>query len=225
VTIPPPTFRSKRATQVAEYLESLIIQRVYQPGEKLPSLDEMAQMLKVSKSTIREALAALAALDLIDIRHGRGYFVKNLTGDLANELRINGLHELLFVRRLLEVPIAGLAAQHRTDDHLKTLRHHLDLMRNGDADDRIDADWAFHLTLAAAANVTLLETILRSLAPLARQNMRYSRALVGTPDDLFHRHFVLYRAIVDQDSKRAEEYMSQHFQDAVARLNKLLPHE
>ena len=131
-----------RSNQVADYFESLIRQRIYSPGDKLPTLQEMATVLQMSKSTIREGLAALVAQRLIEVKHGSGYFVRlEETHEDENEEHPD-LGQVLFVRLLLEVPAAKMAAANRDSDHLEAMARHLDQMRTGPLDQAIAADGA-----------------------------------------------------------------------------------
>lgn len=216
-------FLAKRSNQVAEYLESLITQNVYHPGDKLPSLQEMAQLLKVSKSTIREALAALQAQDLIDVRHGKGYFVKPTAVPPEESLSTRDLGEVLFVRILLEVPAATLAAQNRTADHLEHLKESLERMQEATAEEGMQADLSFHLTIGEATNNAVLRDMIQSMAPLMRETMKFSRAIAGTHSTLYHKHLDLYTAIANKDSRVATQYMHDHLHDTAERLKILVP--
>lgn len=217
-------FVAKRSNQVAEYLESLITQNVYHPGDKLPTLHEMAELLQVSKSTIREALAALVAQDLIDVRHGIGYFVKSTSSGVVVEGRkTRDLGQVLFVRLLLEVPATKLAAQNRGKPHLALLNQSLEAMRTESAEELVNADLAFHLAVGEATQNAVLQELIHSLAPLMRETMKVSRAIAGTRDSLYNKHLDLYHAIVEKDSIKAERLMHDHLHDTAERLKILVP--
>ncbi len=216
-------FLAKRSNQVAQYLESLITQNVYHPGDKLPSLQEMATLLKVSKSTIREALAALQAQDLIDVRHGKGYFVRPTTEASEDSLYSRDLGEVLFVRILLEVPAATLAAQNRTAKDLEHLKDSLELMQTTSVEEGMRADLSFHLTIGEAAKNTVLHDVIQSLVPLMRETIKFSRAIAGTYSTLYHKHLDLYVAIANKDSRLAGQYMHDHLHDTAQRLKILVP--
>ncbi|MHB1610909.1 MAG: FadR/GntR family transcriptional regulator [Sulfobacillus sp.] len=216
-------FVAKRSNQVAEYLESLITQNVYRPGDKLPSLQEMAALLKVSKSTIREALAALVAQDLIDVRHGKGYFIKQNAAPSQEPILVRDLGEVLFVRILLEVPAAKLAAQNRTADHLVLLKQSLEAMHTAEKEEGMKADLRFHLMIGEATQNAVLQDVIQSLAPLMQETMKFSRAIAGTHSTLYHKHLDLYNAIMEKDSLRATQFMYDHLNDTAQRLKILVP--
>ncbi|MDA8195361.1 MAG: FadR/GntR family transcriptional regulator [Thermaerobacter sp.] len=214
---------TKRSSQVAEYLEALITQNVYHSGDKLPSLHEMAKLLKASQSTIREALAALQAQDLIDARHGIGYFVKPTARVAEDFWHARDLGEVLFVRTLLEVPAAALAAQNRTADDLEHLREFLELMPAASGKEAIAADLAFHLAVGEATKNRALHDVIQSMAPQMRETMRMSRAIAGTHSALYHKHLALYDAIANRQCQQAAQSMHDHLHDTAERLKILVP--
>jgi len=214
---------TKRSHQVAEYFAELINQHVYRPGDKLPSLDEMARLLEVSKSTIREGLAVLVAQNLLDVRHGSGYFVKGSPDTQRAPVEPRDVGHVLSVRLFLEVPAARLAALNRSDDHLVRMERTLDIMRAGSVERAVDADLTFHLTIAEASRNPVLYQLVQTLAPLMKDTMQYSRAIAGTGQTLYTKHLALLSAIRDQDGKRAERLMRTHLSDTAGRLNVLLP--
>ena len=213
----------KRSSQVSEYFLSLIRQGVYQPNDKLPSLQEMARVLKVSKSTIREGLAALVARGVIDVRHGSGYFVR--PSNFASTGSQDGLPDLgqvLSVRELLEVSAARLAALNRDETHLTGMAGCVERMRTDDWDEAINADLEFHLLIAAASGNQVLDQVIGSLSTHTKATMKLSRAIAGTLDDLHQKHWELYRAIHDKDEKRASGLMKAHLRETAERMKVLL---
>ncbi len=215
---------TKRSNQVAEYFESLIRQGIYKQGDKLPTLAEMAKVLQVSKSTIREGLAVLVAQGLIDVRHGSGYFVRNSPPEIQEGgVEPRDLGQVLFVRLLLEVPAAKLAAQNRMEEHLYGMVKTLDQMRIGPMEKAVAADLEFHMAIADASQNAVLREVIRSLSSPMQYTMKYSRAIAGIDSDLYQKHADLFAAIRDGDSKKSERLMHAHLYDTAERLKILVP--
>jgi GntR family transcriptional repressor for pyruvate dehydrogenase complex len=214
---------AKRSRSVAEYFETLIRQHVYGPGDKLPTLDEMAALLKVSRSTIREGLAALVAQGLVEVRHGKGYFVSGAAPRGLGSPTSQDLGQVLFVRCLVEVPAAKLAARNRTTAHVEVLRQALETMRAGSREATLDADLAFHLAISEASGNRVLYAVMASIATQVRETMRYSRPIAGTDSTLYEKHRALFLAIEKQDPKDAEQLMHSHLFDTADRLKVLIP--
>lgn len=215
---------TKRSNQVAEYFESLIRKGVYKPGDKLPTLQEMAEVLDVSKSTIREGLAALAAIGVIDVRHGSGYFVREAqTETEEGQDTLHDLGQVLFVRQLLEVSAARLAAQHRTPDQLQKMENCLKGMREGPVNTTIAADLGLHQVIAEASGNMVLANVIGSLSEPMQATMKLSRALAGTEGDLYAKHLELFHAIEQHDVENAARLMYEHLFETAERLKVLVP--
>src|SRR4051812_16438981 len=75
----PPSYSAlptaSRTHQVREQLEAAIARGDYVPGDRLPSERELVELLGVSRVSVREAIRALEAVGMIEVRHGRGCFV------------------------------------------------------------------------------------------------------------------------------------------------------
>lgn len=74
-----PRLGVTRARATMEALESLIATQRLQPGQPLPTEAELIAMLGVSRSSVREALRQLQALDIVTVQHGRGAFVGSMS--------------------------------------------------------------------------------------------------------------------------------------------------
>ncbi len=130
---PDPVRRPRE--QVEKQLRDAIVSATFKRGERLPSEATLAQEFQVSRTTVREALRVLASEGLISKVPGAGggSFVQNvdheslrnlLSGSLETILKFGALtlEEVTLVRRLLEVPAARLAADHRTPEQAAQLQ-------------------------------------------------------------------------------------------------------
>ena len=124
--------RSRLYEKIASILLKRIIKGEMQVGEKLPTERNLALTLEVNRSTVREALKKLESLEVIEIRHGDGVYVKNYLESpnlelinalfyLDDALDTDILMTLLEVRRILVPEMASIAAVNRSEDHIKTL--------------------------------------------------------------------------------------------------------
>ena len=110
--------RNKVYEEVAKQIERLILKKL-QPGDKLPSERELAEMLQVSRSSIRDAIRGLELMGLVEPRQGAGTIVRELSSEsLVNPFasalkrRQELVSELLDFRKILEPPLAARAAMH-----------------------------------------------------------------------------------------------------------------
>ncbi len=108
--------RHKVYEAVAEQIERLIVRKL-KPGDKLPSERELAEMLQVSRSSIRDAIRSLELMGLVEPRQGAGTIVRERSADSsispfssALKRRQELVSELLDFRKMLEPPLAARAA-------------------------------------------------------------------------------------------------------------------
>ena len=198
-----------------------------QPGDRLPPERQLAASMGVGRSAIREALAALELLGVVDVRPGSGTYLRGRASELLPQTLSWGVlidapktRELIEVRHGLEVQAARLAAGTASsdvvaelEDQLATMESHLD-----DYSAFVAADMRFHQTIAGAAHNAVLEDLLQSVRSLIR--VWVERAL----DDSDHARLACaeHRAVLDalraHDSAAAAHAMSAHMDTARDRL-------
>ncbi|GED67228.1 GntR family transcriptional regulator [Brevibacillus reuszeri] len=210
---------------ITEQLKQLILSGELQPGAKLPSTKELSEQFGVGRSTTREALSALKAMGLIDIRQGGNCTVKSVPSsgqdflpDLQNLLtNKETILELLEARKSLEVSNAALASLKRDEQDLIALEQILQEMALHAGDEEIGerTDLLFHLTLAKATHnsimVRLFETISAQMEIAIRETRRveiYSNRSVS--EQFYSEHQALFAAIRDQQPEQAQIRMKDH---------------
>lgn len=211
---------------VMQQIMQQIVSGTYLPGAKLPTVVDLAASFQVGRSTIREALSALKAMGWVDIRHGGGTFVSmTLPTDPEAEDRggmfehSESLHEVLEVRKFIEVGCASLAAARRSEYNLQELRHILSHMEAalGNEKESEEADIRLHLEIAKASHNTLLIGMMESLTERLKESMSTSRRLWffaerASAEQLLQEHREIYEAIAIRDEKLAAEKMMGHLQ-------------
>jgi len=157
--------RRKLAETVAQQILDAV--RDKPAGTRLPPERELTKQLGVGRSTVREALNGLAMMGVVEIRHGQGVFVADrpaIAGDLERSLPPKEVtDELLEARRIVEVELARLAAERRTEADLAAMQALLDRHREDLAAGRgpIMQASQFHLLVADAAGNQILADVVR----------------------------------------------------------------
>src|SRR5213083_3024020 len=112
--------------QVVIQVRDMIRDGTLRPGDRLPPERELARQLGISRASLRAGLRFLAAIGVLTSRHGSGTYIADGPPALASDplSMLASLHgfttEKMFeARRLVEVSVAGLAAEHATDDQLR----------------------------------------------------------------------------------------------------------
>ena len=123
--------------EVGAMIRDLIIKTPYNPGERLPPEREIAEMLDVTRTVVREALIMLEIKGLVEVRRGAGIYVLDSSGSHntdspdANVCNDAGPFELLQARQLLESNIAEFAALQATREDIVKMRQALQLEEPG----------------------------------------------------------------------------------------------
>ncbi|MER7518426.1 FadR/GntR family transcriptional regulator [Streptomyces sp. NPDC126499] len=162
--------------QAAERLREQITAGHWPVGTRLPGETTLAKELGVGRSTVREALRALAGAGLVQPRQGAGVFVTATrpVEDWPTRLRRASVTDVYEVRMLVEVQAARLAALRRTDTDIDAMREALAGRRaaaDGDDAGFVDADIRLHSTVVAAAHNPVLTDLFEEFAPALRQGL------------------------------------------------------
>ncbi|MBD2867493.1 FadR/GntR family transcriptional regulator [Paenibacillus arenilitoris] len=222
--------------EITEQVKRLIVEGRLKVGDKLPSTKQMSEQFGVGRSTTREALSALKAMGLIEIRQGGGCRVISSSPAEVElpelrSLRLNRetVLELLEARESLEVSNAAIAAAKRTDDDLSALRGIVAEMRRsaGDEAEGERLDLAFHLALAKATRnsimVRLFESIMSHIETAIHDIRRvelYANEEVA--ERLYNDHSAICEAISLRDAALAAERMKRHLRHIGAIVTKHL---
>ncbi|MFG3157727.1 FadR/GntR family transcriptional regulator [Streptomyces sp. NPDC048219] len=213
--------------QATERLREQITGGHWPVGTRLPGETTLARELGVGRSTVREALRALAGAGLVRARQGAGVFVTatDPLEDWPTRLRRAAVTDVYEVRMAVEVHAAHLAATRRTDDDIAALRAALAERRAASARDDaafVDADIALHRAVVAAARNPLLTGLFADFAPTLRDTLVDLLDLVplrerdpNTGDDT---HAALVDAVAAGDAPRAEAVLRRELEETLALL-------
>ena len=222
-----PVERQSTVGAVAKQLLGHLTEGNFSPGTRLPSERQLAASLGVGRSTLREALAALDVLGLVDVRPGSGTYLAADSSELLPQaikwslmLRQPRTRDLVEVREHLEIVTARLAAERATDDDIARLRRTVDAMRaaGDDVDAFVKADLDFHFEAARIAANTVLQDILRSIQSLLTAWFDRTLRVPGTMAATLTEHEAVCEAIATRSPDQAECRMRELMEAADARL-------
>ena len=206
------------------------------PGSRLPSEPQLAADLGVGRNIMREAVRALVAARVLEVRRGSGTFVTSLQpklllegiGEAVELLQGDSTLELTEVRRLFEPAATALAATRITPQELAIVSQHLHAMREAADDVELlnKHDAAFHHAVIAATGNQTLSTVLEGIASRTVR-ARVWRGLVDADaaGQTLREHEAIYAALAAGDAVRAhaaalmhvittETWLRQHRRDA-----------
>jgi GntR family transcriptional regulator, transcriptional repressor for pyruvate dehydrogenase complex len=203
--------------KVADLLLETILSKRLKSGDRLPSERELGEQFGVSRTVVREAVRALAGKGILEVRSGSGLRVAAVGATTvlesmalylrASEIDFDKVHE---VRSLLEVHLAGLAAERATTDDFARLAEAHDLMASEvNVDAAAHHDLEFHRRIAAATHnelfLILLDSIRSALIEIRRSNLS-----TGSSPATLTQHRAILAAIEKGDAKAASSAMAAH---------------
>ena len=213
--------RNKVYEEVAKQIERLILKKL-QPGDKLPSERELAEMLQVSRSSIRDAIRGLELIGLVEPRQGAGTIVREVSAEslvnpFANALkhRKELVGELMDFRKMIEPPIAARAATHASSDEISEMEEILQrqetTLSHGEASSDEDAE--FHYSIALASGNSVVLKVLDIVMDLLRETRERSLQVKGRPQKSLAGHRRILAAIKRHDAEGAKAAMRRHIED------------
>jgi DNA-binding FadR family transcriptional regulator len=217
--------------QTVHRIAAYIRDEMLRVGDQLPSEGALGERLCVSRTVVREAVRALAALGIVDVGNGRKPRVAAASAfpfimALAHSTQTGQItvRQIWEARSCIEVKTATLAADNRTEVQaarlLELARQMRDLQDNADA--MADIEIEFHQLIAVASRNILFEHLLASFAPLIESASHSAWDIRSTPKDeeeeLVKIHLAIAIAIASGDRKGAADAMQLHFDRAIGIL-------
>ena len=215
-----PVSRVTLGEQVATQLSDQIAQGRWKPGERLPSETELCKALGVGRSTLREALKALAFVGMVQVRPGEGTFVVGESELLIERILANSplktdkeIQDVSEARVMLESQSAALAAERADTEGLERLDELMKKMKNSlnsSGKDFAELDLDFHLALAKCANNQVLFELLNAMRGTLQEWASQSQEIPGMQENTFKQHSRILAAIKRKDMEKAQHEMRAH---------------
>lgn len=214
---------------VANQIKSRILSGHYAIGEKIPNEKQIADYLKVSRNTVREAIKILVSKNILEIRRGNGTYVHQNPGFSDDPFGVDFLDKenlmeyLIETRKILEPEIAALAAERASEKEISELLNIVNRLQqqvdsfnylevnNETIEAVLTLDMEFHHALARLCHNPILER----LAPIIHNHLFefYSMEKVRGFQKNFignRNHFEIYTAIRDKDPIKARKLSFDH---------------
>lgn len=224
-----PPGRRALVDHVVDEVRQSILGGDFPVGSELPTAEKLTECFGVSMTVIREAMRVLRSQGLVTVSQGKRPLVAAADSPATVSMlglslgRAGRMQDLLQVRWVLEVEVAGLAARHATDEQLARLAAAVEEMRDGTTIDRqVNADVAFHRALAEATGNPLFAILLQSLVDLLREFRRRTIESRGAQSGV-KEHAAILEAVRARDPDAARDAMIRHMKLAERTLQKVTP--
>lgn len=217
-----PLTRVTLCDMVVQKILSKIKSGELKAGDKLPSERELSKNFQVSRVSVREGIKVLSALGFVDVKVGTGAIVKKIDVMAAIEPLVNSLYlesfaliQIVEARKVIEVSLAGLAAERATEEDMLILEKSLEDMKNNYLNEEVfrDSDASFHVAIAEIAQNEILYKIIFTIRDLLKATSSKTYQIPGAWGKALKYHHRIYEAIKERNSVEAESAMLEHLED------------
>lgn len=202
---------------VIDHIRSQIFQRKLRKGDKLPSENELCELLNVGRGSVREAMKRLEAIQLLEIRRGDGTYVSSMQEVTAFEsllykivLEDISFEQILDYRIQLEISVMQMAIRNCTPEMLEELYSNCNSFESyiNKKEERVpiilhDLDMEFHRLLGKASNNRLLSDVymasMELFSPYILRNYQQGQ-VHESPQETVNNHKLLLVAIEQRDT-------------------------
>jgi len=215
--------RKKVYTEIVEQIQGLVKKGTLKKGDKLPPERILAEQLGVSRPPLREAMAALEILGVIESRGGKGNFIVNIFDSAYSMQQFKELEqqkspfELLEARKVVEVEVAGFAAEKASSDDIRELASIVRRTEKAvnDISEFMELNRLFHLGIAVATNNTVLYQMMEYIVDELSKKLwikldEKTLVLPGRTEKYFHQHRKILEAIKAKDKAKTRKATLHH---------------
>lgn len=212
------TSRSLAESVADDILSMITIDKAYQPGEKLPNENELSARLQVSRTTLREAIRILAAHGVLEIRRGKGTYVKE-NREFGEGFSLHTLSlpkpdvkDLYEMRLIFEPRAAYYAAKRATEKELERILHYGTLVESLilQKKDRTEVEQAFHKSIAKATHNEFMNRLMPILIKAIDKGVPLSDEDGEMVENTLQDHRMIMSFLKSRDPQGAETAMKLH---------------
>jgi GntR family transcriptional regulator, transcriptional repressor for pyruvate dehydrogenase complex len=223
ITAMEPIDRTGITELVVQRIKELLGRGELKAGSRLPPERELADMLHISRPSLRTALKALSVMGVIRAKPGAGTYIAQSLPEVFTEpmhfmtlINNTSVEELFETRLIIEAGLAELAAERATESDIAALIREVEEMRanTGDPEEFLKHDVRFHQAMARAADNKLMSGVMDTVAQLLFHMRRQNVGQATDLNDAIEWHEKIIVAMQKHDTKRAKEVLSGHLRAA-----------
>ena len=220
--------KTKLSERTADKLYEMIVDdRRYEAGSKLPNENELSETLRVSRTTLREAISFLVAQGVLEIRRGKGTFVAedlpaaglDLTSLAGMRSRVRA-KDLFEMRLIFEPATVALACQRGTEEELRQIQKKAERMERVAAEggDWPLADQEFHLAIIKASHNEYMRRLYPIINGAVNEIMQISRNRQHMQDIALADNRLILEFLLQRDEVGARHAMTIHMKHLINTL-------
>jgi len=212
----------KSYTKVIDYIKKQILIGELKVGEKLPAERELAQILGISRNSVREAIRSLDIMGMITSHHGAGnYITGNFENNLVESMSMMFLlHQINYeqiseLRLGLEMQALLLAIDNISEEEIDELKDIISKLENDTEENNVILDKKLHYNIAYASKNKLIIEILNALSEVMDIFIKDLRKEILSKDEsrrlLNDAHNKMVKSLITKDKVLAFESINKHF--------------
>ena len=207
------------AEQVVDQIREMIRQGKLKPGDRLPAERELAKRLGISRASLRHGLRFLAAIGVLNSRHGSGTYIapgppvlKSESLQVLADLHRFSYDDMFEARKVLECALAELAATNAQDEHLTLMAEEVAEMYAtlDDPQEYLVHDIRFHRAVAAASCNQILSALMNMVSTAMYENRLATVERATDLKESAELHRKIYRLIRARKPQEASAAMNEH---------------
>lgn len=216
--------KKRLSEQAAEDILNMItVEKRYSPGDKLPNENDLSVELKISRTTLREAVRILITNKILEIKSGKGTYVVNnekLNEDFSLDHVINaqiGLKDLMEIRLIFEPEIAYYAAKRATNKEIEKILHYgqLNESRIINGEDRTEEEQMFHNSISKATHNEFINRLMPIINQAIYKGVILSKEKFEINSNTLFDHKAIMEYLKNKDAEGARTAMKLHILHAM----------
>jgi len=210
--------RESNLEVIVQQIKDQIKKGILKPGEKLPSERELADLLGVSRASVREAIQALAFSGYLEVIQGKGTYILDIAtkyDEIVNffsEFSNYSLDYLMEARIMLEGEFARLAALNASREEIDIIEKIFnEIAKSKDLNSFVVKDLEFHLNIAKATHNPFMNGLMKIIGEmLYKETLKIIEISKDTRVNTIETLRNLVQAIKQRNAEQAKELMSKH---------------
>jgi len=203
---------------IVQQIKNQIKKGILKPGEKLPSERKLADLLGVSRASVREAIQALAFSGYLEVIQGKGTYILEIASkydeitNFFSKFSNYSLDYLMEARIMLEGEFARLAALNASQEEIDIIEKIFnEIAKSKDLNSFFVKDLEFHLTIAKATHNPIMNGLMKIIGEmLYKETEKIIEMSRDTRENTIETTRNLVQAIKQRNAEQAKELMSKH---------------
>lgn len=198
-------------SEIIDFIKKYVEENNLKSGDKLPSQNELIEMLGVSRTSLREAIKTLEAKNFLEVINGKGIFLKNsssniIFADIEFKKEKESILELLEVRRIFEKEIINLVIKKATEDELDEIESILNIVleKYKKGEKQNEEDKQFHLAIYKFCHNKIMYQLILSIEDMLSKLWKFPLGLKNPFTDTIPLHKDLFDNIRKRSLENAQ---------------------